>query len=700
MADKPISPLAKYADIIPAAGIVLIILFIVIPMPAMALDYMLVLNITLSLVILLVTIYTLQPLDFSIFPSLLLIATLLRLALNVSATRLILLHGHTSDEAAGQVIKSFGKFVVGGDYFVGLAVFAIIVIIQFVVVTSGAQRVAEVAARFTLDAMPGKQMAIDADLNAGLINDDQAKSRRREVEQEADFYGAMDGASKFVRGDAIAAVIIIIVDILGGFGVGILTHGMNLTEALQRYTVLTIGDGLVTQLPAIIVSTATGIVVTRAASDVNLGTEMTRQLFRSWKALAITAALLGVFGAIPGMPTIPFLVAAIVMGVLAYTLKKSIEKELTPEEKIASDEDQPGAATGPEDVASLLQLDALELELGYSLIPLVDESQGGDLMERVAMIRRQNALELGLVVPPIRIRDNMILAPNQYSIKLRGSELAKGEVMIGHYLAMNPSGEEVVEGIETKEPTFGLAALWITDENKDRAETLGYTVVDLSSVISTHIQEIIRKHAHELLTRQNVQKLVDGVKQNAPAVVDELVPGLLTLGELQKVLQELLKEKLPIRDLEMIMENLADKVRETKDLVRLTESVRSTLARHITKTYSDDKGRLNVLTVDPRLEETILAGVEEKEGSSPFLNLSQDKIHEIFRAVSRGVEKAAGEGVQPVLLCQPAVRPFLRKIIERVLPSVAVLSYSEVAQGAEVNSVGLVAMEKPAPTKA
>ncbi len=688
MAESPLTTFARYSDFLVMVGVMAIIAMLILPMPPMLLDIMLVLNITLSLLVLLVTMYTLQPLEFSIFPSLLLIATLFRLALNVSATRLILLYGHEGGDAAGNVIEAFGGFVVGGNYFVGLVVFIIIVVIQFVVVTSGAQRVAEVAARFTLDAMPGKQMAIDADLNSGLITDDQARQRRHDVEREADFYGAMDGASKFVRGDAIAAIIILVADILGGFGVGLLKHGMSLADTLQRYTLLTIGDGLVTQVPSIIMATATGIIVTRAASESNLGMDLAKQLLAQPRALYIASVMMIGFAVVPGMPTVPFLILAVISGGAGYAVTRASRQA----EEVGEAEPVEDAKRAPEDMAPLLQVDTLELELGYSLVPLVDEAQGGDLLERITMIRRNNAMELGLIVPPIRIRDNLQLPANVYVIKVKGVELARGEMMIGHFLAMKATnggeGNEL-EGIDTKEPSFGLPAKWVTDEMRERAEATGYTVVDISSVIATHMAEVIKAQAYEILTRQNVQSLIDNVKSKSPAVVEELVPTLMSLGDLQKVLQELLKERVSIRDMETILESLADRARGTKDLSALTEHVRGALARQISRQYVGDDKVLNVLTLAPDLEQVIeKAVVTDEKGTS--INLEPRQVQRIYRSVSSGVEKMIKENQQPLVLCSAGVRGFFKRIIEKVLPNLVVLSYNEVMPQIEVRSAGTI----------
>ncbi len=677
-------------DLFVALGVILVVLMLIIPLPSIFLDILISFNITMALVVALITMYTLEPLHFSIFPTLLLITTIFRVALNISATRLILLHGQDGADAAGRVIESVGKFVVGGDYWVGFVVFLILIIVQFVVITSGAQRVAEVAARFTLDAMPGKQMAIDADLNSGLITDDQARKRRKEVEREADFYGAMDGASKFVRGDAIAAIVIVIVNILGGFAVGFFKYGMPMGAVLQRYTLLTIGDGLATQIPALLLSFATGVVVTRAASESNLGTDLIKQIISVPRALWLTAAVMFIAGLVPGLPNFAFLFISIVTATLAYFVERSLRLEA--EEVAESEKAQvgPEKRKEPENVTSLLQVDHLEVEIGYSLIPLVDEAQGGDLLERITGIRRQMATDLGLVVPPIRIRDNMQLQPAEYVIKIKGVEVSRWKIMPGHLLAMstNPNMPKI-EGIETREPTFNLVSYWITDEEKGTAEQAGYSVVDASTVVATHLTEIIRNHAHEFLTRQAVAKLVDTVKKDSPTVVDELVPAQFSVGDLQKVLQNLLREHIPIRDMETILESLADHVRETKDVQILTEYARKGLARSITKLYQSTDGKVYGLTVDPRLEKKIMDSVQSAETGN-LSALDPKILQNLFRSLSQGIEKMAGAGRQPIVLCSPAVRPYFKKIIERFIPHLTVISFSELLPRTEIQSLGSI----------
>jgi len=683
-----LNTIQKNSDLFIALAVVTSIFMVFIPLPPILLDILISFNITMALVVVLITMYTLEPLHFSIFPTLLLITTLFRLALSISATRLILLKGNEGSDAAGKVIEAIGVVVVGGSYWVGFIVFLILVIVQFVVITNGAQRVAEVAARFTLDAMPGKQMAIDADLNSGLITDDQARKRRKEVEREADFYGAMDGASKFVRGDAIAAIIIVIINVLGGFGVGMLSSNMSIQEVLQRFTILSIGDGLATQIPALLLSTATGIVVTRAASDSNLGTDLIKQILAQPKALWIASAVLFMFALVPGMPHLAFFTISIITGGIAYYLKVVANRELeaTDKTKIQT----PEKKKEPENVSSLLQVDHLEVEIGYSLIPLVDEAQGGDLLERITGIRRQMASELGLVVPPIRIRDNMQLQPSEYVIKVKGVDVSRWKIMPGHLLAMatGPAMPKI-QGIETKEPTFNLTAYWITDEEKAMAEQAGYSVVDASTVIATHLTEMIRNQAHEFLTRQSVAKLLEGIKKDSPAVVEELIPSQLSIGDLQKILQNLLKEHVPIRDLESILESVADHVRETKDVQLLTEFARKGLSRSITKAHQANDGKVYALTLDPKFEKTIIDSIQAAENGT-LTALDPRLLQRMFRSLSAGIEKMAGASRQPLVLCSPNVRPYFKKIIERYIPHLTVLSFSELLPRTEIQSIGVI----------
>lgn len=668
-------------DVYLAIAVIGILLVMLVPLHPLILDIFLSLSIALSLIIILVSMYVLKPLEFSVFPSLLLIVTLFRLALNVASTRLILLKGNEGPAAAGHVIQSFGQFVVGGDIVVGAIMFLILVVINFVVITKGAGRISEVSARFTLDAMPGKQMAIDADLNAGLINDVEARSRRKEIAREADFYGAMDGASKFVRGDAVAAIMITFINILGGLTIGVLQKGMDLQTAAHTYTLLTVGEGLVAQIPALIVSTAAGMIVTRAASDANLGAEIARQVLIEPRALASASGILLFFGLIPGLPHLAFFAMAALTGGTAYAVnqaKKGIaaREEVAPEEKAKPEE--------PEVVHSLLAVDILEIEVGYGLISLVDSNQGGDLLERIKSIRRQCALELGIVIPPIRIRDNLQLKPNQYTILIKGVEAASSEVFPGQYLAMNPgTAEGHLDGIATKEPAFGLPAVWIDERNRERASILGYTVVDPSTVAATHLTEIIKTNAADLLGRQDVQGLLDNLAKNYPKVVEELVPGNLSLGGVQKVLHNLLKERVSVRDLLSILEALADAAPYTKDIDVLTEYTRQAIGRTICKQYLSQDGKLALFTLEPEIEGAIGEAVQSSDHGS-YLALEPKLAQRIIRSIAGTAEKMSVMGQQPVLLCSPKVRPHLKRLTERFTPSLAVLSHSEIPPKLEI----------------
>src|SRR5581483_6796578 len=584
--------LMQYSDVLLAVGVAMIIGMLIVPLPEAVLDVLIVTNIAAALLMMLVAMYITEPLQFSAFPSLLLIATLFRLALNVSASRLILLQGH-----AGSVIESFGSFVVGGNYVVGVVVFLILIVIQFVVITNGAGRVAEVAARFTLDAMPGKQMAIDAELSAGAIDEQTARQRRKAVEQEADFYGAMDGASKFVKGDAIAGVAIILVNILGGLTIGVLQRGQPIGQALGSYTLMTVGDGLVSQIPAILISTATGIIVTRAASEANLGRDIISQVLANPRALFMVGALLGALAIVPGLPKAPLLVIALGLGGAGYLVRKT--QQAQAQELVEAPAPGP-AVNEPENVQKFLRVDPIEVEIGYSLITLTDAERGGTLLGRVTLIRRQMALDLGIVVPTIRIRDNAELPPNQYVVKLRGVRVASGEVRPNRLMAMNSGlADQEIDGIPATEPAFGLPAIWIVPEEQERAEVLGYTVVDPASVIITHLSEIIRSFAAVLVSRQDVQTLLDHVKEDNPALVSELVPNVLTLGDIQRVLQNLLRERVCVRDLVTILEAIADQARATREPDVLSESARQALGRQITSQYLEDGQRLPVITISP-----------------------------------------------------------------------------------------------------
>jgi len=674
----------KYSDILVAVAVVMIVVMMVIPLPPYVLDVLISFNITFGVLSLLMTFYIGKPLDFSVFPSLLLVATLYRLALNVSTTRSILLHAY-----AGKVIVAFGKFVVGGNVIVGIIVFLILVIIQFIVITKGAERVAEVAARFTLDAMPGKQMSIDADLNAGLITDAEARARRAEIQREADFYGAMDGASKFVKGDAIAGIIITIVNIVGGLSVGVLQKGMSLSEAVSTYTILTVGDGLSAQIPALILSTATGIIVTRAASEHNLGRDLVKQLTSQPRPLFIASGMLLFLGAIPGLPTLPFWVLGGAIGALAYSMRRAAlkEKVISKEEAKKVEEKR----KGPEDVSSLIQVDPMEIDIGYSLIPLVDPKQGGDMLDRITMIRRQMAMEMGIIVPPIRIRDDMRLEPDEYVIKIKGADVGRAKLMVDHFLAMNPGiAEGEIEGIPTTEPAFGLPAIWITEDVKHKAESLGYTVVDPPSVMATHLTEVIKRYAADLLTRQDVRKLIDMVKENYPAVVEEM-SKVLEVGDVQKVLQNLLKEGVPIKDMVTILETLTDYAKVTNDVILLTEYVRASLARHITQLYQSPDGVIRVITLSPDVEEAVASGVSRTE-TGVNIAIEPALASKIVNSLAKVIEDVASKGIQPIVLCSPKIRYYFKVFVQHNFPTLVVLSYNEISPTAKVESVGVVTL--------
>lgn len=666
------------------SGVVLIVAMLIIPFPTWMLSILIIVNISLALIVLLTTMNMQEPLQFSIFPSLLLLLTLFRLGLNVSTTRSILSNGD-----AGKVVETFGSFVVGGNVLVGLVVFIILIIIQFIVITKGAERVSEVAARFTLDAMPGKQMSIDADLNAGMVTEQEAKVRREKVAREADFYGAMDGASKFVKGDAIAGIIIVLINVLFGIVIGMLQKQMSIQEAASHFTLLSVGDGIVSQLPALLISTATGIVVTRAASEGNLGHDITGQLFAYPKLLYVTAGtifLLGIFTPIGILLTGPL---ALLLAIGGYMLSKAGEEKEKVED-ILEEEAEVDELKSPESVVHLLDIDPIEFEFGYGLIPLADANQGGDLLDRIVMIRRQLALELGLVIPVVRIRDNIALQPNEYRLKIKGNEVAKGELLLDHFLAMSPTGEDdQIEGIDTIEPSFGLPAKWIPESQKDQAEMLGYTVVDPASVVSTHITEQVKKHAHELIGRQETKQLIDHLKESYPVLVEEVSPNPLSVGDIQKVLAKLLKEKVSIRNLVTIFETLADYGKLTTDSDMLTEYVRQALAKQITAQYAKENETLKVVTCSGRVEKAVAEGIQQTEHGN-FLSLEPALSENIIQSVAREIEQLSLRQEVPILLCSPPVRMYVKQLLERYFPDLPVLSYSELEANVEVQSIGVV----------
>ncbi|WP_350344968.1 flagellar biosynthesis protein FlhA [Proteinivorax tanatarense] len=667
--------------------IIMIIMMMIIPVHPTLLSILIVINISLALTILLTTMQIKEPLEFAIFPSVLLITTLFRLALNVSSTRLIL-----NEADAGQVIEAFGDFVVGGNAIVGFIVFVILVIIQFIVITKGAERVAEVGARFTLDAMPGKQMAIDADLNAGLITEQEAKKRRKDIQREADFYGAMDGASKFVKGDAIAGIIITLINIGAGFVIGMVSHGLDFQESMNTFMLLSVGDGLVSQIPALLISAATGITVTRAASEDTLGNDFIGQIFSNSKVTYIIAALLLVFAITPGLPAVPFLIISILFFVAGFLSRRSQAKQeeqlLAQEQSAAASDDLEEAK--PESVLNLLQVDPLELEFGYGLISIFDAEQGGDLLDRVVMIRRQCAMDLGLVVPIVRIRDNIQLPSNEYVIKIKGAEVARAEIQPEKLMAMDPgTATEAIDGKETVEPSFGLSALWIDTDDREKAETLGYTVVDPPSIIATHLTEVIKQHGHELLGRQEVKTLLDNVKKTNSAVVDELVPNQLSIGDVQKVLCNLLNEGISIKDLITILEQLADYAPITKDPDMLTEYARQGLQRQISNLVKELGSPIPVITLDPQLEQLINDSIQQTDQGN-YLSIDPDNTQSIVNNFSTTYEDLLAKGYQPVVLTAPLIRLYFRKIIESNYPHVSVFSFNELDNKLDIQAVGVV----------
>ena len=671
--------------------IVALPLVIIAKLPTHLMDVLLAVNLTLSVVILLTVIYVRRPLEFSVFPSLLLITTLYRVVLNVAATRLILTNARDNgDFAAGSVIRAFGKFVSGDSALVGFIIFAILIIVQFVVVTKGATRISEVAARFTLDGMPGKQMAVDADLNAGLITEGEARARRTEISREADFYGAMDGASKYVRGDAVAAVLITLICIVGGLLIGMLQYGFPLEKALSTYTILTVGEGLVTQLPAFIISIAAGLIVTRAGAQMNLGDEMASQLTSHPKALGIAAAFVALL-AFTGLPWFVMLAIAAACGLLAMGVARAQTARRQQAAREAGPKKEPAKPAAPEKVD--LRVDPLDLEVGYGLIRLVDPKQGGDVLDRVAALRRRMGAELGIVVPAIRVRDNVQLEANAYRLSIRGNRVASGIAMPGHFLAVD-SGQTtgVVAGTPSKESAFGLPAVWVTPGNRDRAESLGYTVVDAATVISTHLTEVIKRHAAELLSREDVQKLVSDIRETAPTVVEELIPARLSVGEVQKVLQNLLAEGVSVRNLEVILETLGDWAPRTKDPAVLTEYVRAALARGICSKLADDEGRLFVATLDPAMEDAVARGIEPGDsGAKP--TLSPATARRIVQSIAKETAKLSAAGHAPVVLASAEIRPHVRRLAAQDVPGLVVLSYHEIVPDVKVESLGMAVME-------
>ncbi len=683
--------LKRGSEFIIPMGVVGILVLMILPVPAIVLDLFLTFNITLAIVILLISVYLSRPLDFGSFPTILLIVTLFRLSLNVASTRLILLNGNEGIGAAGQVIRSFGNFVVGGNYAVGFIIFAILIIINFMVITKGAGRIAEVAARFTLDAMPGKQMAIDADLNAGLIADDEARERRKEISLEADFYGAMDGASKFVRGDAIAGLLITLINIVGGLGIGVLQMGMPIVDAATTYTILTVGDGLVTQIPALIISTAAGLVVSNVTSDKDLSNTIAAQFTMSPKPLFVAAVILFLFGLIPGLPHLAFILFAALTGGAAFMIKRGQERRVE-EEEVEREREATEAEVAPvgEVVEEITPIDTLGLEVGYRIIPLVDPAEGGELLERIKAIRRQFAEDMGIIVPSVHIKDNLQMKPSEYVFLVKGVEVARGELMVGHSLAINPGdAQDGLEGVPTADPAFGLPSIWVDDSNQEKAHIMGYTVVNHSAVIATHITEIIKNYSDELLGRQDVQNILDKVGETQPKVVEELVPGILPLGSVQKVMQNLLKERVSVRDIQTILETLADYGTMTKDTDLLTEYVRMNLSRQISQTYQTGDATIEALALNHDIEEIITKSIQETPQGS-FMTIEPGVAQDIIFKVKDGLEELLSRGHQPVVLASHQTRRFVRKLLERTFPTVGVLSHGEIATTVRVETLKVV----------
>lgn len=682
----------EFSDFGIILAVIGILLTMVLPLPPFLLDFLLALNITIAIIVLITVMYCQSPLDFGIFPALLLVLTLFRLALNVASTRLILMNGHEGQLAAGAVIKSFGTFVVGGNYVIGMIIFVILVLINFIVITKGSGRIAEVAARFTLDAMPGKQMAIDADLNAGMIDENEAKARRAEISSESKFHGAMDGASKFVRGDAIAGIIITLVNVVGGFIIGVFQKNMSMVTAAQNYTLLTVGDGLVAQIPALIISTAAGILVSRAASSDRMGKEFATHIFANAQPIYIGSFVVFLFGLVPGLPAVPFIGLSLLLGGSVYLFQRhrATLARMIPE---ITDGEEAEVATGPEDVEHLLSIDTMELEVGYGLIPLVDRDQDGSLLGRIRAIRRQFASEIGIIIPPIHIRDNLKLKPSGYRMVIKGVEMAGGELMVNHLLAMDPGdAAQRVEGIPTTEPAFNLPALWIPPDREEEAKFSGYTVVDNSTVVATHLTEVIRENAPELLGRQEVQQLLDNLAKTHPKAVEELVPSHLSLGAVQKVLQNLLRERVSVRDLLSIVETLADYAPMSRDPDLLTEYVRQKLARSIVSPFIQSGGVLPVITIEPVTEDTLIKSIQHTEQGS-FLAMNPDTVEAVVSGIKKEIGKFAKTNLQPILLTSPVLRRHLRRLVEPISATVMVVSHAEIVSNIRIQGMGKVAIQ-------
>lgn len=679
-----------HADVGMVIVVMGILIAMILPLPPIMLDFLLALNITVAIVVLITVIYCQSTLEFSIFPSLLLVLTLFRLSLNVASTRLILLHGNEGQLAAGAIIKAFGSFVVGGNYVIGMIIFIILVLINFIVITKGSGRIAEVAARFTLDGMPGKQMAIDADLNAGLIDENEARERREEITNESKFHGSMDGASKFVRGDAIAGIIITLINILGGFIIGVFQKDMSMLGAAQNYTLLTVGDGLVTQVPALIISTSAGILVSRSASEDRMGKEFSRHIFSNPQPVYVGASIVFLFGLVPGFPALPFMVLAALLGASVYMFQKKqeTEEEILPEVIEGAEEEE----TGPEDVEHLLTMDTMELEVGYGLIPLVDRDQDGSLLGRIRALRRQFATELGVIIPPIHIRDNLKLKPPEYRVVIKGVEMARGELMVNHLLAMDPGDvPRKIDGIPTQEPAFNLPALWIPPDKEEEAKFSGYTVVDNSTVVATHLTEVIRENAPDLLGRQETQQLLDNLSKTHPKAVEELVPGYLTIGVVQKVLQNLLRERISVRDLLTVVETLADYAPMSKDPDLLTEYVRQKLSRGFISPFVNNDGTLSVIVLDAPVEEQLSNAIQHTEQGS-YLAADPAIIESVMISAKGQIENLMRDNIQPIILCSPVLRRHFRRLVETAAPTAMVLSHAEMIPNIRIQSIGKVTL--------
>ena len=675
----------KNTDIVLAFALLLMLGLMVMPLPSMILDMFLAINITVAILIFVVSLYIKRPLDISIFPGLLLILTLFRLSLNISSTRLILLDGY-----AGKVIESFGTFVVGGNYVVGFIIFIILVIIQFIVIVKGSGRISEVAARFTLDAMPGKQMAIDADLNTGLITEPEAKKRREEISKEAEFYGAMDGASKFVKGDAIAGLLITTINIIGGFIIGVAQQGLSISEALKTYTILTIGDGLVSQIPALLIATSAGLVITRSAAGTALDLQMKSQLFQNKRVLSVVGIVVLLFGFLPGMPLVPFSILGVGLGLAGYFIHRRVDNNKSEvEDEVLEEEPK------VEKIEQYLQVDQIEIEIGYGLVSMVDESTGGNLFQKISATRKYIALEYGVLIPPVRVRDNLQLAPNNYLIKIKGLLAAEYELQTDRFLAMNPGDDsiEALQGIPTKDPAFGLPSFWINKSEKENAEILGYTVVDCMSVLSTHLQETLKHNFDKILSRQSVKQLLENLKEEYPAVIDDINSEVLSLGIIQRVLQNLLKELIPIKDLVQILEALIDYSKVTQNADVLTEYVRHSIGYSIASFYKDEKNIIHAAAIGEELEQNITEALQNQKESIQTLGLSPEILNEIKNQLERSIESFKLLGYQPILITSATIRPYLYRLINSSFPNLAVLSFSELPPNVEIEFIDKVEVE-------